>query len=41
LISRKFEKAINNNDAAAVGELFAKDWKILMLTVNVTRARTK
>lgn len=25
LISRKFEKAINNNDAAAVGELFAED----------------
>jgi len=25
LISRKFEKAINNNDAAAVGELFAEN----------------
>ena len=25
LISRKFEKAMNNNDAAAVGELFAED----------------
>jgi ketosteroid isomerase-like protein len=25
LISRKFEKAINNHDAAAVGELFAQD----------------
>jgi uncharacterized protein (TIGR02246 family) len=25
LISRKFEKAINNDDAAAVGELFAQD----------------
>ena len=25
LISRRFEKAINNNDAAAVGELFAED----------------
>jgi len=25
LISREFEKAINNNDAAAVAELFAED----------------